>query len=189
MLTRLEPELARAVEAELKRVGELSATEIESVVAEFLTLNGGNGFDAASERRTLLPNLTKIAPTSAKISRSRSNFGEENDKSKDDFDGLDDLRKTVGFGELDALRDLNAFDDDFQALDAFEPETIAEILRDESAVVVAVVASRLAEERRVKTLKLLPPELADDASRLAAALERRTETAQFLEDAVFNRAF
>ncbi len=185
MLARLEPEIARAVGAELKRVGELSAAEVESVVSEFLALNGENCGESGAK---------------AEISQNRSDFnaifdaanGESDDEVWNDWRrnaGIGKKNGKDGCGELRGTGDLPASDDDFQALDAFEPETLAEILRDESAGAIAVVASRLSAERRVETLKLLPLEAADDATRLATALERRTETAQFLEDAVFHRAF
>jgi flagellar motor switch protein FliG len=79
-------------------------------------------------------------------------------------------------------------DGDFQPLDAIEPERLARVLSGASRTTVAIALARLSERRRSAVVALLPTEKAEGARRALAALERTTDAARRLEDALFNGA-
>lgn len=204
LLARFEPDVARAVEAEARRVGSVAPEDVDAIVAEFLALNepgetpGGFGESGASSetqkaRETAKPEKGEKpegAPEAAS-ERERNEGtrrrGERSASSGVGTDGDDGDDGNGGDWSGDGSDD-GSDDGDFSPLDAVEPERLARILSDAAATTVAVALARLSERRRSAVVALLPAEKTRSARRALAAFARTTDAARRLEDALFNGA-
>ncbi|MBQ9798822.1 MAG: hypothetical protein IJO40_02645 [Thermoguttaceae bacterium] len=165
LLTRFEPDVARAIEEEARRVGSVAPEDVDAIVAEFLALS-------EPEETTHKPEKPEKTEESAKTEAASGR------------------REAPRTEEQNAFFDERTNDDggEFQPLDAIEPERLARILSGASRTTIAVALARLSERRRSAVVALLPTEKADGARRALAALVRTTDAARRLEDAIFNGA-
>ncbi|MBQ7110920.1 MAG: hypothetical protein IJO06_06840 [Thermoguttaceae bacterium] len=198
LLARFEPNVARAVEAEARRVGSVAPEDVDAIVAEFLALSE--------------PEET---PREPKDPEKPESLGEPESWEKPEgwvksegLGGLESWGKPGKSEEADGAEaangrkdrarteERNAFFDgrtgddggELQPLDAIEPKRLARLLSGASRTTIAVALARLSERRRSAVVALLPTEKARGAERASSALVRTTDAARRLEEALFNGA-
>lgn len=180
LLARFEPEVARAIEAEARRVGIVAPEDVDAIVVEFLALS-------ESEKTPLEPKISERPENPGKLGKPvKAEKVRKAEKSERSSEGGEQARPEVGNAFFD-LR-TNAAVDELRPLDAIAPERLARLLSGASRTTIAVALSRLSERRRAAVVALLPAEKAEGARRALAALVRTTDAARRLEDALFNGA-
>lgn len=179
LLARFEPDVARAIEAEARRIGNVAPEAVDAIVAEFLALSEPEAAPSATEKQN--------AQSTQSTQKARVEANGQSGRNAQGGQGGRDGRPRPT--EKKASFDVRTEDGDvWRPLDAIAPERLARMLSGASRTTVAIAASRLSERRRSAVVALLPTEKADGARRVLAALERTTDAARRLEDALFNGA-
>ena len=165
LLARFEPEIARAIEAEARRVGVVAPEDVDAIVVEFLALS------EPEEKKETERN------------------GRDEPKRRDEQNKRNEPKERTRTEARNAFFDGRTIDDgELKPLDAVEPERLARLLSGASRTTIAVALARLSERRRAAVVALLPEEKARGAERASSALVRTTDAARRLEDALFNGA-
>lgn len=186
LLSRFEPDVARAIEAEARQVGIVAPEDVDAIVVEFLALSEPEetSLEPAKARKT--KGLEKPIKAEKPGEPGESAKLKKTEETKGASEREEQARPEVGNAFFD-LR-TNAAVDELQPLDAIASERLARLLSGASRTTIAVALSRLSERRRAAVVALLPAEKAEGARRASTALVRRTDAARRLEDALFNGA-
>lgn len=191
LLARFEPEIARAIEAEARRVGVVAPEDVDAIVVEFLALSEPEETSRKPARPEKAGNKEKTEKSERAAETARSAAWEksvipEKWGKRERSSGQDEPARP---NERNAFFDVQTnVGDELQPLDAIAPERLAQALSGAARTTIAIALARLSERRRAAVVALLPAEKAEGARRALSALVRTTDAARRLEGALFNGA-